>query len=101
MFLIYKNRIEKCNAHLLDPIWMTISLTKNSNFKKDIDKSRGVQILKCEKIDSFGRELGRRGAVWAHTQAQWGYGLQEAFWIPPGPLGYHTIFKNASYICFT
>ena len=70
MFLIHKNRKEKCYAHLLDPIWMTICLTKKSNFKKDIDNSRGVHILKCERLIVLGGEWGRRGSVWADSWAE-------------------------------
>ena len=35
--------------------------------------------LGTHEMYSFGAESGRRGSVWAHTQAQRSYGLQEAF----------------------
>ena len=54
MFLIHKNRKEKCYAHLLDPIWMSICLAKKTNVKKSIDKSRGVHIWKCERLIVLG-----------------------------------------------
>ena len=72
MFLIYKNRMEKFNTHLLDPIWMTISLTKNSNFKKNIDKSRGVHILKCQKLIVLGVHwvaMAQNGLILNHNEA--------------------------------
>ena len=63
-------------------------------FWGDIGKYRRHDIYK------FGPESGRRGSVWAHTQAQRSYGLQEAFWIPPGPLGHHIKIKNAFVYIF-
>ena len=79
MFLIHKNRKEKCYAHLLDPIWMTICLTKKSNFKKNIDKSRGVHIWKCEGLIVLGVNggaVGRFGLILVPNEAR---GVQEAF----------------------
>ena len=46
------------------------------------------------KFDSFGHEWGRRGSEWAHTRSQRSHGLQEGFWIPPGPPGHHIMSKN-------
>ena len=46
------------------------------------------------KFDKIGPERGRRGSEWAHTQSQRSHGLQEGFWIPPGPPGHPIIFKN-------
>ena len=46
------------------------------------------------KIDNIGPEWGRHGSPRAHTQSQRSHGLQEGFWIPPGPPGHHIMSKN-------
>ena len=62
----------KSDPHQLDPIWMTISLTKNSNFKKSIDKSRGVHILKCQHLIVSGLNgvaVAPHGPILSHNEA--------------------------------
>ena len=50
--------------------------------------------LKVLKTGNFGAEWGRHGSPRAHTQSQRSHGLQEGFWIPPGPPGHHKMSKN-------
>ena len=60
------------DPHQLDPIWMTISLTKNSNFKKNIDKSRGVHIWKCQNLIVSGLNgvaVAPHGPILDHNEA--------------------------------
>ena len=52
-----------------------------------------VDVFGEAKIDSFGAEWGRGWSPRADTQGQRSHGLQEGFWIPPRPLGYHIISK--------
>ena len=49
-------------------------------------------------IYKIGHEWGRGGSPRADTRAQRSHGLQEGFWIPPGPPGYHTKLKKASKV---
>ena len=46
--------MEQSDAHQLDPIWMTVCLTKNQILKKHIDKSRGVHIRKGFELMDLG-----------------------------------------------
>ena len=50
------------------------------------------------KFDKIGPEWGRRGSPRAHTQSQRSHGLQEGFWIPPGPPGHHIMSKNGKKV---
>ena len=68
-----------------------IALTRSSILKKNIDILGGLDIFGQPEFDSFGPEWGRHGSPRAHTQSERSHGLQEGFWMPPGPLGYHII----------
>ena len=63
-------------------------------FSKKNARYKDLDVWKWQKIDSFGPELGRHGSPRAHTEGQRSHGLQEGFWMPPGPLGHHIISKN-------
>ena len=58
---------------------MTICLTKKSNFKKNIDNSRGVHIWKCERLIVLGVNgvaLGPYGLILGPNEA---HGVQGGF----------------------
>ena len=42
------------------------------------------------KFREIGPERGRHGSPRADTLGKQSHGLQEGFWMPPGPLGGHT-----------
>ena len=51
---------------------MTISLIKNSNFKKNVDKSRGVHILKSWNLIVLGMNgvaVAQNGPILDHNEA--------------------------------
>ena len=62
--------MDKFDMHQLDPIWMTICLTKKYNVKKSIDNSRGVHIWKCERLIVLGVKWVAMGAYAADTWSE-------------------------------
>ena len=71
--------MEKSDVHQLAPVWMTVCLAPKQNFKKSIDKSRGVHIRKRSEVMDLGVNgvaVGQYGLILGPNEA---HGLQEAF----------------------
>ena len=45
-------------------------------------------------LENIWPEMGRHGSPRADIRRGRSHGLQEGFWIPPGPLGFHIYIKN-------